>query len=226
MKAMFLCLLHAAFVHGFEFPWSEYGQKSLSTDSAPISVCRYDPASCGCCLMQRQIQRMEQFFNNTVTELNQELTNTKMILHNLRASRSAFSVALNNQASLSCFGPFSDDRLIIYQHVFLNLGDNYNPQTGVFTVPSSGAYSLAVTIYGLVSPDKNLASCANLQVNGQTVAPLSEKHGPDSEDSSTAVVAVHLNAGDKVSVSLPSGCTVCDDSHHFNTFTGFLLYAV
>lgn len=98
--------------------------------------------------------------------------------------------------------------------------------TGIFTVPRSGVYSIALTVYSDAgSPGNTLAACAGLLVNGQLVTGPREKNMQDQEDSATIVVALHLKAGDKVSVSLPIGCFLCDDSSHYNTFTGFLLYA-
>lgn len=205
--------------------------------------------------MQQQIHRMKMFFNASLTELEKELTKTKNILNNVRgetpapqhpsiegfsyppspfslfistpaASRSAFSVALYNEDELRCFGSFRDDKIITYSHIFMNLGNGYNPQTGIFTAPRSGVYSLALTVYSDAgSPGNTLAACAALQVNGKNVAEPREKNMQDQEDSATIVAAVQLNAGDEVSVNLPIGCFLCDNKSHYNTFSGFLLYA-
>uniref|UniRef100_A0A3Q1CJB6 C1q domain-containing protein n=1 Tax=Amphiprion ocellaris TaxID=80972 RepID=A0A3Q1CJB6_AMPOC len=202
------------------------------------SVCVTDQATCGCCLMQQQIHRMKEFFNMSLGELEKELMKTKTVLNNVRGEthackpeeseyhRSAFSVALTNDDSLKCFGPFRDDRLIVYKHVFINLGGGYSVDTGVFTAPRSGVYSLALTVYSDAgSPGNTLAACAGLMVNSKLVAGPSERNMQDQEDSATIVVALHLKAGDKVAVNLPIGCFLCDDKSHYNTFTGFLLYA-
>lgn len=142
------------------------------------------------------------------------------------ASRSAFSVALNNENNLKCFGPFRDDQPVTYSHIFMNLGGGYNQQTGVFTAPRAGTYSLALTVYSDAgSPGNTLAACAALHVNGQSVADLQEMNMQDQEDSATVVLAVHLSAGDRVSVHLPIGCFLCDNKSHYNTFSGLLLYA-
>ncbi|XP_041662327.1 complement C1q-like protein 4 [Cheilinus undulatus] len=220
-----LCLLQAALIQAVRYPWGGPGNTG-TTDPNTENVCLTDQASCGCCLMQQQVHRMKEFFNMSLSELEKELTKTKTVLNNVRASRSAFSVALTNQAKLECFGPFRDDKLIRYQHVFINLGDGYDLNTGIFTVPRSGVYSLALTVYSDAgSPGNSLAACAGLLVNGQVVAGPRERNMQDQEDSATIVLAVHLKAGDKVAVNLPIGCFLCDDSSHYNTFTGFLLYA-
>ncbi|XP_073351433.1 cerebellin 20 [Pagrus major] len=225
MRAIiFLCLLEAAFSTANEFSWN--GDNENDVRSSTENACLTDQASCGCCLMQQQIHRMKEFFNMSLNELEKELTNTKAILNKVRASRSAFSVALTNEDSLKCLGPNRDDMIIPYKHIFINLGNNYSPETGIFTVPRSGVYSLALTIFSDAgSPGNTLAACASLQVNGNVVAGPREINMQDQEDSSTIVVAVHLKAGDRVAVNLPIGCFLCDDSSHYNTFTGFLLYA-
>lgn len=136
------------------------------------------------------------------------------------------SVALYSEEGLECFGPFGTHKVVTYKHVFINQGDGYNGSTGVFTVPGSGVYSLALTIYSDAGASSTtLAACAGLQVNGLKVTGQSEKNKQDQEDSTTTVVALHLQAGDQVSVSLDQGCFLCDDHNHYNTFSAFLLYA-
>ncbi|XP_040901508.1 complement C1q-like protein 4 [Toxotes jaculatrix] len=223
-----LCLLETALVQAVDYSWGGPGKNSENggVDSNTENVCVTDQASCGCCLMQQQIHRMKMFFNMSLNELEKELQKTKTVLNNVRASRSAFSVALTTDNDLICLGPFRDDKLIAYKHIFINLGDGYNADTGIFTVPRSGVYSLALTVYSDAgSPGNTLAACANLQVNGLVVAGPREKNMQDQEDSATIVVALHLKAGDEVAVNLPIGCFLCDDNSHYNTFTGFLLYA-
>lgn len=52
-----------------------------------FAVCLLDQASCGCCLMQEQAQRMEWLFNVTYGEMNKEMTQAKTILNNMRGER-------------------------------------------------------------------------------------------------------------------------------------------
>lgn len=136
------------------------------------------------------------------------------------------SVALYSEEGLKCFGPFGAHKVVTYEHAFINHGNGYNESTGVFTVPRSGVYSLALTVYSDAgASNTKLAACAGLQVNGLKVTGHSEKNKQDQEDSSTTVVALHLEAGDQVSVRLDEGCFLCDDHSHYNTFSAFLLYA-
>ncbi|XP_030633899.1 cerebellin 20 [Chanos chanos] len=224
MKAIvLLCLLGYALAVDQTYSWygpGEPNQRDPNTDN----VCLTDSASCGCCLMQKQMWRMESFFNMSLTELQRELERAQSVLNNVRASRSAFSVALTD--TRRCLGPFREESVVRYQSVFLNLGDGYSTTSGTFTAPRSGVYSLALTVYSDAgSPGATLAACARLCVNGRPVASPSENNLQDQEDSVSAVLALQLRAGDRVNVMLPAGCFLCDDNSHYNTFTGFLLYA-
>ncbi|KAM3616677.1 uncharacterized protein V6R79_021583 [Siganus canaliculatus] len=189
----------------------------------PVSTCPLDQGSCGCCLMKKNIERMEDFFNVMIGVMTKELSKTKMTIENMTANRSAFSVALNNSSSLDCYGPFTEERIIVYQHLFINIGGGYNQQTGIFTAPRSGVYSLSVTVY--TARRVTGKTCASLLVNGNVVSTVMEKNIQDPEDSSTIVATVELKAQDQVAVSLLAGRAVCDQNSHYNTFTGFLLYA-
>ncbi|XP_054455417.1 complement C1q-like protein 2 [Anoplopoma fimbria] len=222
MRAIVLiCLLHGA----LPFGWN-VDQKSQSEDPKPGSECTTDQGSCGCCFMWKEVDRLTTYFNTTLNMLEKEYNQTKHSLDKIEGSRSAFSVALSSTPNLKCFGPFTVDKLITFKEIFINLGNGYNPSTGVFTAPHSGVYSLALTVYSDAgAPGKTLAACADLLVNGELVAGPGEKNELDQEDSVTTVVALHLKAGDKVAANLPTGCFLCDDGISYNTFSAFLLYS-
>uniref|UniRef100_A0A8C1LYV8 Complement C1q-like protein 2 n=1 Tax=Cyprinus carpio TaxID=7962 RepID=A0A8C1LYV8_CYPCA len=187
-------------------------------------ACLTDVASCGCCLMQKQMWKLEMFFNMTLDELQRNLERAQSVLNNIRASRSAFSVALTD--TRLCVGPNREDSVVKYSSVFVNLGDGYSTDTGAFVAPRSGVYSLALTVYSDAgAPGAVLAACARLRLNGRTIASPSENNLQDQEDSTSALLVVQLHAGDRVDVALPAGCFLCDNNNHYNTFTGFLLYA-
>ncbi|NP_001313337.1 cerebellin 20 precursor [Danio rerio] len=223
MKAVvLLSVLGCALAQERLFSWSDPGQpiQPDPTDNA----CVTDVASCGCCLMQKQMWKMESFFNMSLNELQRGLDRAHAVLNNIRVSRSAFSVALTD--SRLCVGPNREDSVLKYGKVFINLGEGYNSSSGVFTAPRSGVYSLALTLYSdSGSAGSVLAACARLRLNGRTIASPTEKNTQDQEDSASALLAVQMLAGDHLDVSLPAGCFLCDDNNHYNTFTGFLLYS-
>ncbi|KAK7882837.1 hypothetical protein WMY93_029011 [Mugilogobius chulae] len=192
-----------------------------------VPPCEADQESCGCCLMHQQISRMKENFNFSLNALKEELNKAVATLEQFRSTRSAFSVSLFSDSTISQHGPFRDDDIIKYKHVFLNMGNNYNPNTGVFTVPRTGVYNLALTVYSdSGAPGNTLAVCASLQVNGQELTGPRDVNLQDQEDSASVSLVVKLNTGDKVSVNLPIGCFLWDDINHYNTFSGFLLYTL
>lgn len=50
-------------------------------------ACLYEKESCGCCLMKKQIYRMEAFFNLTQRELKKDLMLTKLYIEDMRGER-------------------------------------------------------------------------------------------------------------------------------------------
>ncbi|XP_036379632.1 uncharacterized protein LOC118774392 [Megalops cyprinoides] len=219
-----LTLLGTALAEGsVSYSWYGPGQTPLE-NPAPENLCLTDPGSCGCCVMQRQLWRLSQFFNTSLNQFEAGLQKAQGVVQSIQASRSAFSVALTD--SRRCVGPEREEVAVVYQSVFVNMGGSYNVFTGVFTAPRSGVYSLALTVFSDAgSPGALLAACARLRHNGRVLATPSERNTDDQEDSATVVLATQLRAGDTVSVRLPPGCFLCDDYSHYNTFSGFLLYA-
>ncbi|KAG7223075.1 hypothetical protein INR49_015834 [Caranx melampygus] len=221
-----LCLLHAAHA-SFSNPWNgpTPPPPEMALDPNAGNACGMDQGSCGCCVIQQKLNMMQMYFNTTLARLEREYKETKQCLSKIEASRTAFSVALFDYVVFQCFGPFAVNTNIIYKHVLLNLGNSYSVDTGIFTVPCSGVYSIAVTIYSDAgSLNRPLAACGNLQVNGQVVSRSSEQNKDDQEDSASIIVALQLKAGDEVAVNLPADCFLCEYNSYFNTFSAFLLY--
>uniref|UniRef100_A0A672QAM2 Complement C1q-like protein 2 n=1 Tax=Sinocyclocheilus grahami TaxID=75366 RepID=A0A672QAM2_SINGR len=220
LALVIISLLGCAFGEDRVFSWSGGNDSQVDANE---NACLTDVVSCGCCLMKKQIWKLEMFFNMTLNELQRNLERAHSVLNNIRASRSAFSVALTD--TRLCIGPNREDSVVKYSSVFVNLGDGYSTDTGAFVAPRSGIYSLALTVYSDAgAPGATLAACARLRLNGRTIASPSENNLQDQEDSASAVLAVQLHAGDRVDVALPAGCFLCDNNNHYNTFTGFLLY--
>ncbi|XP_053503723.1 cerebellin 20 [Ictalurus furcatus] len=224
MKGLvFLCLIGCSLANDAVYSWNGPGEPS-QPDPGTGNICLTDSDTCNCCLMQTQMMRMESFFNMSLNEMRKNLEKAETALNYVRSSRSAFSVALTDVRR--CLTSSRDDMVVKYQSIFINLGDGYNISTGAFTVPRSGVYALALTVYSDAgAPGALLAACVRLRKNGRVIAALSEYNTQDQEDSATTVLAMQMQAGDKVDVILPSGCNLCDDNSHFNTFSGFLLYA-
>lgn len=140
--------------------------------------------------------------------------------------RAAFSGAVATDGFQECIGPSSDNELIKYNHIFINLNNGYDPSTGIFTVPFSGVYSITFTAYSDAgAPGSSLVVCVDLLVNFQPIARTIDINRNDQEDQSAHIVALQLQKGDTVAVALLAGCFLCDDSSRYNTFSVFLLHA-
>lgn len=69
-------------------------------------VCLTDVASCGCCLMQKQMWKMEMFFNLSLNELEKGLERAHAVLNNIRgktaicSNLAILSIQTSNQLEL------------------------------------------------------------------------------------------------------------------------------
>ena len=105
---------------------------------------------------------------------------------------------------------------IIFDNSILNLGNAYNPSTGLFTAIYDGIYEFTATIFGRLSGGliyfylgKNGVHHANFEIK-------------DSHQV-TQTVILDLRKNDQVSVmNLNNDFGIV--GHNFTTFSGFLLY--
>ena len=107
-----------------------------------------------------------------------------------------------------------------------NLGNGYNPETGLFTAPYAGAYLFLLDATHI--PDHTLSSQLAIMKTGHHV--LAATYGKaqslqaDSYTRDTVQAAVHLKVGEQVWVEHVYGATVFRQSS-FTTFTGVLVQA-
>ncbi|XP_026068539.1 complement C1q-like protein 4 [Carassius auratus] len=220
-SVVLFCVLPLVLGQEKTFSWDGPGN-TLAPD--PINPCLTDQSSCGCCLMQKKKWELEQYLNSSMNVLDDLLARAQNTMRNIRDSRVAFSVGLTDKRR--CIGPLRAATNVVYQSIFINIGEAYNSSTGVFTVPRSGVYNLAFTVFSDAgSPGASLAVCASIRRNGVALAALREIYDQDQEDQATGVLLVQLSTGDRITISLQAGCWICDDQNHYNTFSGFLLYA-
>ncbi|KAL7400633.1 hypothetical protein ABVT39_015238 [Epinephelus coioides] len=220
-----LCLLHAAL--STRFPWEGLDYKFPEPVPNTDNACDTDHGTQHCCAMLQNMTMLRTYFTTALDELEEEYSQAQQSLNTIEASRVAFSVALFSDGDTRCYGPETAAINIIYKHVFINMGDAYSTDTGIFTVPRPGVYSLVLTVYSDAGARGNdLAACVTLHVNNIPKAGSEDRNRQDQEDSTTIAVALHLRAMDNVTVSLPPGCFLCDDNSHYNTFSAFLLYPI
>ncbi|KAF4117544.1 hypothetical protein G5714_002097 [Onychostoma macrolepis] len=131
-------------------------------------------------------------------------------------SKVAFSVSLS-----SSNGPHSSLHTLMYKHIFLNTGEAYDANTGIFTAPMKGVYAFRVFSKAYGSQDK--AVVAGLFRNGQHEISTYARQDGGFIGSSNGV-SLLLEKGDQIYVNLYPGYWIFDNEHHHSTFSGHLLF--
>ncbi|XP_048055134.1 complement C1q-like protein 4 [Megalobrama amblycephala] len=116
-------------------------------------------------------------------------------------------------------GPFTTEITLTYRKVFTNIGNAYNPITGIFTAPLKGAYMFRVSVYGYAPYE----ATAVIVKNGEQVVIAHEYQDQHQLNSSNGVVLI-LEVGDVVYVRLWSNRRIYDSQNNHNTFSGYLLF--
>ncbi|CAL1589283.1 unnamed protein product [Knipowitschia caucasica] len=122
------------------------------------------------------------------------------------------------------FGPYSTDTTLVYKHVVTNTGNAYNPLTGIFTAPVRGVYHFHVHIFELFTG--SYFARVSLVKNGSKMVTAQEHQSTRSNGAASNSMSVRLEAGDEVYVVLWSSHRIFDDTNHYNTFSGHLLFTV
>ncbi|XDV25729.1 hypothetical protein PO909_029597 [Leuciscus waleckii] len=130
----------------------------------------------------------------------------------------AFTAGLMQSGS-GYIGPFTTEITLTYRNVITNIGNAYNPVTGVFTAPLKGAYMFRVSVLG-TGPT---VAAASIFKNGERMVVAYARQHQDVLNSSNGVVLI-LEVGDVVYVRLWSGARIFDNENNYNTFSGFLLF--
>lgn len=153
--------------------------------------------------------------NKAQEEQLRSLTNTVTAA----TSNVAFSAALG-----SSMGPFEQDTPLKYQRILSNIGNGYNPATGIFTAMMRGVYYFSYTMYNNNSGQPS--SIVSLMMNSQRVVSTWGTVSNDSHDSATNAAVLQLEAGDSVFVQLYAKRIMYDNGFYYNTFSGFLLFTL
>ncbi|ROI89212.1 Complement C1q-like protein 4 [Anabarilius grahami] len=165
----------------------------------------------------------------TVTELRDEMNKKNDEISNLtlgqeelkkenRDREIAFSAALLESGN-GYFGPFTSEITVTYRNVFTNIGNAYNPITGVFTAPLKGAYMFRFSVYGY-GPTPSTGSIFK---NGERLVMANANQAQDWLNSSNGIVLI-LEVGDVVYVKLWHSRRMYDSQYNHNTFSGYLLF--
>ncbi|XP_067247350.1 uncharacterized protein [Chanodichthys erythropterus] len=175
--------------------------------------------------LETQLREQQTFILEELNKKNDEMSNlTLSQVEELRKENRdreiAFSAALR-ESGFAYIGPFTTEITITYKKVFTNIGNAYNPVTGIFTAPLKGAYMFRVSVYG----HGGTPSTASIYKNEEHMVVAHDVQAQDNDrlNSSNGVVLI-LEVGDVVYVRLGSGKRIADNGNNHNTFSGFLLF--
>ncbi|XP_062376319.1 uncharacterized protein LOC134064418 [Sardina pilchardus] len=118
-------------------------------------------------------------------------------------------------------GPFSVATPLVYRHIFTNVGNAYNPNTGVFTAPVRGVYNFVLFVYG--EGHASTPTRVSLHKNGDQVVLAESRHTSGNGEASNGA-SLLLEVGDVVYVKLWHNSWVRDSYNHHTTFSGHLLF--
>ncbi|XP_068198121.1 complement C1q-like protein 2 [Antennarius striatus] len=132
-------------------------------------------------------------------------------------SHVAFSASLNIAEQWNTYGPFVADATLVFRRVTTNIGEAYDPSTGIFTAPRKGLYYIRYTTCVGDSGSLNTA----LTKNGEVMFAVFDTRG--SHGSGSNGMTLVLEQGDQLSITLWREKSIFDQSR-LSTFSGFLLY--
>ncbi|XP_051747865.1 uncharacterized protein LOC127511192 isoform X8 [Ctenopharyngodon idella] len=170
----------------------------------------------------RALETQQTFILEEMNKKSDEISNLTLSQVELRKENRdreiAFSASMMESGS-GYIGPFTTEITVTYRNVFTNIGNAYNPITGVFTAPLKGAYMFRVSVHG---HGPTIAG-ASIFKNGEHVVVAYDYQPQGGLNSSNGVVLI-LEVGDVVYVRLWSGRRIYDDQNNHNSFSGYLLF--
>ncbi|XP_033497179.1 complement C1q tumor necrosis factor-related protein 4-like [Epinephelus lanceolatus] len=115
----------------------------------------------------------------------------------------------------------SGSQSLIYKTILTNIGQAYNPETGIFTAPTRGVYYIRFT----ANAPTNFPMSAVLYKNGAEIMLIAhEQSSGEGSDTASNGAALLLEKDDTLSMQLWHNTQIWDNSNHHSTFSGFLLF--
>ncbi|KAL0970070.1 hypothetical protein UPYG_G00236750 [Umbra pygmaea] len=168
---------------------------------------------------ERKLQLLS--FRSNATEF--RMNHQQYLMEKLRkviedAPKVAFSAALGGDGHI----PSSErETNLAFSNVFTNVGNAYNPASGVFDAPVRGVYYFSFSSFAY----SERSVCISLFKNNMRMLSACDHHSDsDNSDSSGNGGTLHLEEGDHVYMTLHAHSHIYADYHNRSTFRGFLLF--
>ncbi|XP_056156076.1 cerebellin 11 [Lampris incognitus] len=140
---------------------------------------------------------------------------------NAERPKAAFSASLLSSEDKH-HGPFNTETNLIFGKVLTNIGEAYNPLTGIFTAPVKGVYFFRFSGYGFAGNDMGLSIFKGSQ---RMMSAYEHKSTAERNDNSSNGVTLLLEAGEVVYMRLWINTWVfIDRRYDYCSFSGFLLF--
>ncbi|KAI1888515.1 hypothetical protein AGOR_G00185960 [Albula goreensis] len=134
----------------------------------------------------------------------------------------SFTASLGKNEENFSVGPYSDSRTLVYKNVVTNFGDAYRSNTGIFTAPLRGVYFFSFTAFGW---DDSYSAGVILYRNHEIM--ISAYEGtPTFGGGGANMITLQLDEGDIVYIKLRQNMKVHENGNLYNSFSGYLLFAI
>ncbi|XP_028328812.1 multimerin-2-like [Gouania willdenowi] len=172
---------------------------------------------------QKQIQTQAAELVTIKTKANMTEKQVEALRKDREVRQVAFSASLLASGSGNT-GPFNTHTNLIFRNIIENIGNAYNPQTGLFTAPVRGAYHFELYMYGPGDPSQ--PSGATLVKNGQIIC-IAYEHQTSGAAASSNGATLLLEVGDVVFLRQWENSRIHDDvAVRHTTFSGHLLFTM
>ncbi|XP_065928375.1 EMILIN-1-A isoform X3 [Magallana gigas] len=173
--------------------------------------------------LNRTVTKFETQFKTSEYErlkLSSTVSSLEVAQMNMSKSRCDVSKRVGFTATLSSASSTWNSATLVFPVVITNVGNGYNPSTGVFTAPTAGEYVFFVNVQSYNNKDIYVDVVLNGVTKVRTMAYGSGSS--DYYDAGPNLVVLTLQKGDRVWIKRYSGQGYYIDGP-ITTFSGFLL---